>query len=175
MYRFPFPTPLARFAQVKQNGVNYHFVSQDEFKAMLGQGAFLEHAEVFGNYYGTSQAWVEETLSKGGDVILEIDWQGAQQVKRLLPNTLGVFILPPSQSALRQRLTGRGQDDGSIIDGRMAEAVSEMSHYVEADYVLINDDFNEALIDFAAILRGQRLRQNKQQERHTSLLKELLK
>lgn len=159
----------------EQNGVNYHFVSQDEFKAMLGQGAFLEHAEVFGNYYGTSQAWVEETLSKGGDVILEIDWQGAQQVKRLLPNTLGVFILPPSQSALRQRLTGRGQDDGSIIDGRMAEAVSEMSHYVEADYVLINDDFNEALIDFAAILRGQRLRQNKQQERHTSLLKELLK
>lgn len=159
----------------EQDGVNYHFASQDEFAAMLGQGAFLEHAEVFGNYYGTSQAWVEETLAKGGDVILEIDWQGAQQVKRLLPNTLGVFILPPSQSALRQRLTGRGQDDDSIIDGRMAEAVSEMSHYVEADYVLINDDFDEALIDFAAILRGQRLRQSKQQERHTSLLRELLK
>lgn len=142
---------------------------------MLGESAFLEHAEVFGNYYGTSQAWVEETLAKGGDVILEIDWQGAQQVKRLMPDTLGIFILPPSQEALRQRLTGRGQDDDSIIDGRMAEAVSEMSHYVEADFVVINDDFDQALIEFKAILRGQRLRQAKQQHRHKELLQELLK
>jgi len=159
----------------EENGVNYHFVSQDDFQSMLGESAFLEHAEVFGNYYGTSQAWVEETLAKGGDVILEIDWQGAQQVKRLMPDTLGIFILPPSQEALRQRLTGRGQDDDSIIDGRMAEAVSEMSHYVEADFVVINDDFDQALIEFKAILRGQRLRQAKQQHRHKELLQELLK
>ncbi|MCV6622122.1 MAG: guanylate kinase [Cellvibrionaceae bacterium] len=159
----------------EENGVNYHFVSKDDFQSMLGESAFLEHAEVFGNYYGTSQAWVEETLAKGGDVILEIDWQGAQQVKRLMPDTLGIFILPPSQEALRQRLTGRGQDDDSIIDGRMAEAVSEMSHYVEADFVVINDDFDQALIEFKAILRGQRLRQAKQQHRHKELLQELLK
>ncbi|GAA6151263.1 guanylate kinase [Pseudoteredinibacter isoporae] len=159
----------------EEDGVNYHFVSQERFQEMLGNSAFLEHAEVFGNWYGTSQAWVEETLARGGDVILEIDWQGAQQVKRLMPETLGVFILPPSQSALRQRLTGRGQDDDSIIDGRMAEAVSEMSHYVEADFIVINDDFEEALIDFEAILRGQRLQQGKQQQRHKTLLQELLK
>ncbi|MBB6520327.1 guanylate kinase [Pseudoteredinibacter isoporae] len=159
----------------EEDGVNYHFVSQDTFQDMLAKGAFLEHAEVFGNWYGTSQAWVENTLANGGDVILEIDWQGAQQVKRLMPHTQGIFILPPSQTALRQRLTGRGQDDDSIIDGRMAEAVSEMSHYVEADFILINDDFDEALIDFAAILRGQRLQQGKQQQRHKTLLQELLK
>lgn len=159
----------------EEDGVNYHFVSQESFQQMLGQNAFLEHAEVFGNWYGTSQAWVEDTLAKGGDVILEIDWQGAQQVKRLMPDTIGVFILPPSQTALRQRLTGRGQDDDSIIDGRMAEAVSEMSHYVEADFIVINDDFDEALIDFTAILRGQRQKQAKQQRRHKTLLQELLK
>ncbi|MCV6615661.1 MAG: guanylate kinase [Cellvibrionaceae bacterium] len=155
------------------DGVNYHFVSTEQFQAMLGEGAFLEHAEVFGNWYGTSQAWVEETLAQGRDVILEIDWQGAAQVKRLI-DTVGIFILPPSREALRQRLTGRGQDDDSVIDGRMAEAVSEMSHYISADYVLINDDFDTALADFVAVLRGQRMTQQSQQRRHKQLLQDLL-
>ncbi|MFT4997514.1 MAG: guanylate kinase, partial [Flavobacteriales bacterium] len=116
------------------NGVNYHFVDQTDFLAMLGQADFLEHARVFDNYYGTSQQWVEETLAKGLDVILEIDWQGAAQVGKLMPDAIAIFILPPSKMALERRLTGRGQDSPAIIDKRMSEAQSEMSHYIEADY-----------------------------------------
>lgn len=158
----------------EENGVNYHFVTHPEFEAMLERSAFLEHAPVFGNYYGTSQAWVEETLQSGQDVILEIDWQGAAQVRRLLPDTVGVFILPPSKAALRQRLTGRGQDDSSVIDARMAEAESESSHYVETDYLIINDDFDVALEQFRAIIYAQRLVLDKQKIRHNDLLTDLL-
>ena len=111
----------------EKDGVNYNFISVDEFQHMIGQGVFLEHAEVFGNFYGTSQAWVEEQLTQGVDVILEIDWQGAQQVRRLMPEAIGIFILPPSQKELHKRLTGRGQDDEGVIAYRMAKAVSEMS------------------------------------------------
>jgi guanylate kinase len=158
----------------EQDGVNYHFISHEVFQQMLGETAFLEHAQVFDNFYGTSQKWVESELARGEDVILEIDWQGAQQVRRLMPETVAIFILPPSREALNQRLTGRGQDDDSVIQRRMDAAVAEMSHYVEGDYVVINDDFNTALADLEAIIRGRRLQLDKQQDRHATLLSALL-
>ncbi|WP_324732414.1 guanylate kinase [Pseudomonas paeninsulae] len=155
-------------------GVNYHFTSRDQFQAMIDNSELLEHAEVFGNLYGTSQAWVEQTLIDGYDLILEIDWQGAQQVRHLMPQSKSIFILPPTQEALRHRLTNRGQDSGEIIEQRMREAVSEMSHYVEYDYLLINDDFAHALSDLKAIFRANQLLQSPQQQRHRGLLSELL-
>ena len=158
----------------EQNGVNYNFVSQDEFAAMLEQAAFLEHAQVFDNYYGTSSQWVEDTLMSGQDVILEIDWQGAAQIRKLLPQTRSIFILPPSQSALRERLNNRGQDPKDIIERRMRDAKNEMTHYVESHFLIINDDFNAALSDFQAIIKAERLTQNKQQKRHQVLLSSLL-
>ncbi|GIZ13728.1 guanylate kinase [Pseudomonas sp. NCCP-436] len=156
------------------DGVNYHFVDHAQFNAMLERGEFLEHARVFDNLYGTSQKWVEQTLAEGFDLILEIDWQGAQQVRRLMPQSRSIFILPPTQEALRQRLTNRGQDSGEVIERRMREAVSEMSHYVEYDYLIINDDFTHALNDLKAVLRSNQLLQARQQQRHTGLLQELL-
>lgn len=158
----------------EQEGVNYHFVSNDDFSTMLGKGAFLEHAEVFGNYYGTSQAWVESQLERGEDVILEIDWQGAEQVRKLMPDTVAIFILPPSQQALRERLTQRGQDEPGVIEKRMAAAVEEMSHCVEGDYLVINDHFQQALNDLKAIIHTHRLRLVRQQQHHAELLRELL-
>lgn len=158
----------------EQDGVNYNFVSQSDFVAMLEQAAFLEHAQVFDNYYGTSSQWVEDTLVSGQDVILEIDWQGAAQIRKLLPNTRSIFILPPSQSALRERLNNRGQDPEEVIERRMRDAKDEMTHYVESDFLIINDDFNVALADFQAIINAERLTQNKQQYRHQALLSRLL-
>lgn len=155
-------------------GVNYHFVNHQQFLQMLERREFLEHAEVFGNLYGTSQRWLEQTLAEGFDLILEIDWQGAQQVRRLMPQAQSIFILPPSQEALRQRLTNRGQDSDEIIERRMREAVNEMSHYVEYDYLVINDDFAHALEDLKSIFRANQLQQESQQRRHTGLLQELL-
>ncbi|QKX16760.1 guanylate kinase [Microbulbifer sp. YPW1] len=156
-------------------GINYHFVDRDEFVEMLGQSAFLEHAQVFDNFYGTSKAWVEETLASGRDVILEIDWQGAEQVRKQMPETVGIFILPPSQQALLERLTGRGQDDQAVIDKRMAQAIDEMSHYVETDYLIINDDFATALAELRAIMVAERQRLGRQQEMHGALLQSLLR
>jgi guanylate kinase len=156
------------------DGVNYHFTERAAFIEMLEQDAFLEHAEVFGNLYGTSQHWLEATLKEGFDLILEIDWQGAQQVRRLMPQAKSIFILPPSQAALRQRLTNRGQDSEAIIDERMREAVSEMSHYIEYDYLVINDDFNSALDDLKAVFRANQLLQVGQQQRFSDLLCQLL-
>ena len=156
------------------DGVNYNFVDMPRFEAMAAANGFLEHAKVFGNCYGTSEQWVADTLASGQDVILEIDWQGAQQVHQLRPETVGLFILPPSRPALRERLTGRGQDDASVIDGRMAEAISEMSHYKEADYLIINDDFQVALGELRALITSQRLRRDRQQGLHGDLLAELL-
>ena len=141
----------------EQDGVNYHFTSIESFKRMLGEGLFLEHAEVFGNYYGTSEAWVQEQLDKGEDVILEIDWQGARQVRKLAPDAVSVFILPPSLEALRERLIGRGTDDRFTIERRMSQAVNEMSHYDEFDYIVINDEFDLALRDLQTIIRSRRL------------------
>ena len=156
------------------DGVNYHFVSHEQFGEMLQRNEFLEHAQVFGNLYGTSQSWIEKTLAEGFDLVLEIDWQGAQQVRHLLPQSRSIFILPPTQEALRHRLTNRGQDSGEIIERRMREAVSEMSHYVEYDYLLINDDFAHALDDLRSIFRANQLNQARQQQLHRGLLSELL-
>ncbi|GAB3283985.1 guanylate kinase [Parahaliea aestuarii] len=156
------------------DGVNYHFVSEAEFSAMLGQAAFLEHARVFGNFYGTSQHWVEQQLAAGIDVILEIDWQGAEQVKHLLPQTRAIFILPPSRETLEQRLTNRGQDERSIIESRMAEAVQEMSHYIESDFLVVNQDFDTALAELGAIVTSQRLRTPRQAVHLTAMLDNLL-
>lgn len=156
------------------DGVNYHFVDHATFEQMLDKGEFLEHARVFNNLYGTSQKWVMDTLAQGIDVILEIDWQGARQVRKLMPDTVSLFILPPSLACLRQRLTGRGQDDESVIEARMSEAISEMSHYPEADYLIINDDFTLALAQFQALITSQHIRLARQVERHSELLQALL-
>ena len=158
----------------EQDGVNYHFVDHAAFSAMIERNEFLEHAQVFDNFYGTSQVWVEQTLAAGFDLILEIDWQGAQQVRRLMPQAKSIFILPPTQEALRHRLTNRGQDSAEIIERRMRDAVSEMSHYVEYDYLVINDDFDHALQDLHAIFRANQLLSGTQSQRHAGLLGELL-
>ncbi|MDX5335272.1 MAG: guanylate kinase [Marinobacter sp.] len=154
----------------EQDGVNYHFVSRDEFEAMIAEGDFLEHADVFGNYYGTSHAWVRETLATGQDVILEIDWQGAEQVRRLVPECVSIFIVPPSAEVLRERLIGRGTDAPEVIERRLAEAEEECRHAAEFDYLVVNDDFGVALADLLAITRAQRLKMSVQQLRHGKLL-----
>ena len=157
------------------DGVNYHFTAREDFVEMLKQGDFLEHAEVFGNLYGTSHSWVKQTLAKGYDLILEIDWQGAQQVRKLVPDAKSIFILPPTHKDLRQRLHNRGQDADDVIDLRMQQAIAEMSHYVEYDYIVINDQFATALDDLKAIFRANQLRLDSQQKRHTQLLCDLLR
>ncbi|WP_372965330.1 guanylate kinase [Marinobacter sp.] len=154
----------------EQDGVNYHFVSRDEFEAMIDRGEFLEHANVFGNYYGTSQVWVRETLAKGQDVILEIDQQGAAQVRRLLPECVSIFIVPPSAETLRERLVGRGTDAQEVIERRLAEAEAECRHAVEFDYLVVNDVFGVALEDLLAITRSCRLKMSRQQVRYSRLL-----
>ncbi|MCM0614335.1 guanylate kinase [Marinobacter sediminum] len=154
----------------ESDGVNYHFVSREAFESMIARGDFLEHADVFGNYYGTSHVWVRETLAKGEDVILEIDWQGAAQVRRLMPECVGIFIVPPSTAILRERLTGRGTDAPEVVERRLAEAADECRHAVEFDYLVVNDRFDVALADLLAIVRSQRLRMEVQQDRHGDLL-----
>ena len=159
----------------EKEGVNYHFVSENVFVDMLDRAEFLEHAQVFGNLYGTSSVWLEEQLERGLDVILEIDWQGARQVKQLLPETQSIFILPPSRQALQQRLSLRGQDDPGIIEGRMNAAVAEMSHYVESDFLVVNKDFDQALDELQFIVASQRLRTARQQKILSGMLQNLLK
>ena len=127
------------------DGVNYHFLSVAQFEAKIAEGDFLEHAQVFDNYYGTSKSAVEEQLKAGKDVILEIDWQGAQQVRKLIPQAISIFILPPSLEELQRRLTSRGTDSDEVIARRMRDAVNEMSHYHEFDYIVINNHFETAL------------------------------
>lgn len=158
----------------EQDGVNYHFVDVAEFEELIKEGAFLEHAKVFDNYYGTSLPWIESRLAVGQDVILEIDWQGAQQVRRLKPDAMSIFILPPSKAALRERLTNRGQDSNDIIEGRMAQAESESSHYPEYDYLVINDEFDQALADLKSIFRAHRLLTPNQAQRNENILVDLL-
>jgi len=154
----------------EQDGVNYHFVSRNEFEAMIARGDFLEHADVFGNYYGTSHVWVRETLARGQDVILEIDWQGASQVRRLIRECVSIFIVPPSPEVLRERLVGRGTDAPEVVERRLAEAEEECRHAAEFDFLVVNDDFDVALADLLAIVRAQRLRMVVQQPRHQKLL-----
>ena len=138
----------------EQHGVHYYYVTREEFDRMVAAGEFLEHATVFGNSYGTSRQVIEDLLGSGKSVILDIDWQGARAIKQQMPQAVSIFILPPSREALRERLTNRKQDSGEVIDRRMREAVSEMSHYREFDYLVVNDEFAAALADLQAILRG---------------------
>lgn len=158
----------------EKNGVNYHFVDRPVFESMIGRGEFLEHADVFGNYYGTSQLWVAEMLASGRDVILEIDWQGAVQVRRLMPECVSVFIVPPSAAALRSRLTGRGTDAPEVVERRLKEAREECSHALEFDYLVVNDDFGTALADLMSIVTAHRLRVIAQEARYAGLLAELV-
>jgi len=156
------------------HGEHYYFVSKDEFEAMIAEDAFLEHAKVFDNYYGTSRKAIEQVLSTGVDVFLDIDWQGAQQIRAKMPAARSIFVLPPSQDELDRRLRGRGQDSEEVIARRMAQAVSEMSHYAEYDYLIINDDFDLALSDLKTIIRAERLRMGRQKARHDALISKLL-
>lgn len=158
----------------EQDGVNYHFVDRARFEGMIAEGGFLEHAEVFGNYYGTSQQWVDDTLASGRDVILEIDWQGAAQVRHLRPDALSIFILPPSREALQSRLTGRGQDAPEVIARRLQEASEECSHCHEFDYIVVNDVFDQALADLLSVVRVSRLRQARQQSAQAELIASLI-
>lgn len=158
----------------EENGVNYHFVSVEQFQQMIAAEAFIEHAQVFDNFYGTSKAAVEANLQAGQDVILEIDWQGAQQVRRLWPNSIGIFILPPSLPELASRLNGRGQDSADVIAKRMAQAQSEMIHYDEYDFILINDQFEHCLLQFVAIITAQRLTLSRQTAQNAALLQDLV-
>ncbi len=158
----------------EQDGVNYHFVDVATFEALVAESAFLEHARVFDNFYGTSRQWIESRLAIGQDVILEIDWQGAQQVRKLIPDALSIFIVPPSKDVLRARLTARGQDNEAVIARRMADAASESSHFSEYDYLVVNDVFDSALADLIAIFRAQRLLTTQQAGRYTKLLTDLL-
>ncbi|MDH5601040.1 MAG: guanylate kinase [Gammaproteobacteria bacterium] len=156
------------------DGSDYHFIEKETFLSMVEQGAFLEHAQVFDNYYGTAVANIEEKLNHGEDVILEIDWQGAAQVRKQLPYAVKIFILPPSQAALEERLRGRGQDSDEIIARRMRDAQSETSHYSEYDYLVVNDDFDKALIELRSIILARRSRYSAQSQHLSALLKELL-
>jgi guanylate kinase len=156
------------------DGVDYHFVSEKDFVAMIDADAFLEHARVFDRRYGTARDSVQKYLTEGDDVILEIDWQGASQVRERHPDCIGIFILPPSRESLAERLTRRAQDPDEVITRRMRDAIAEMSHYREFDYLVINDDFEEALGDLRSIIRGQRLRQERQIAHHPDLIASLL-
>jgi guanylate kinase len=160
----------------ERDGLNYFFVNKDSFQAMLASGAFLESAEVFGNFYGTARSSVEKMLADGQDVILEIDWQGAHQVHQLMPAATAIFILPPSLLELKLRLTNRGQDNAEVIAQRMDEASNEMAHYHEADYLVINDNFQQALGELQSIIDGdgEQLQLSAQQQRHRELLADLL-
>jgi guanylate kinase len=141
---------------------------------MIDEDAFLEYANVFENYYGTSRLAIEQVLATGVDVFLDIDWQGAQQIRAKMPTARSVFILPPSKEELDRRLRGRGQDSEEVIAKRMAQAVAEMAHYAEYDYLIVNDDFNLALSDLKTIIRAERLRLGRQKQRHDALITKLL-
>jgi guanylate kinase len=159
--------------QGEEHGREYHFVDRQTFEAMAERGDFLESAEVHGNLYATSQAWIAERMAIGRDILLEIDWQGAAQVRRLIPSAIGVFILPPSLDALRRRLTARGQDSTEVIERRLANAREEISHVAEFDYVIINRVFEVAVVDLVSIVRAQRLRLAAQLERHADLINQM--
>ncbi len=155
------------------NGKEYHFVSRDQFLQMAQQGDFLESAEVYGNLYGTSQSWIEKELASGCDILLEIDWQGAAQVRKLMPQAISIFILPPSLEALEARLKGRGQDSAEVIARRLHAAQEDISHVAEFDYVIINDKLDEALHQLDAVVTAAGLRRNSQLARHATLINQL--
>jgi guanylate kinase len=156
------------------NGVHYHFVTREDFLTRLDRTEFLESAEVYGNFYGTSHPWIETEMAAGRDILLEIDWQGASQVRRLMPQAKSIFILPPSLSELQRRLEGRGTDSAEIIAKRMAAAREDISHAMEFDYLVVNDRFEDALADLLAIARSGRLVTEAQSRRQAQLLESLL-
>ncbi len=158
----------------EENGKHYHFIDRTQFLKLAGEAEFLEHAEVFKNYYGSSETAVNAILAQGQDVILEIDWQGARQVRHARKDAIGIFILPPSQKELHKRLDKRGQDSEEVILHRMSKARDEMSHYPEFDYLVVNDDFEIAIQDLLAIFRSHRMSQNHQSENLNDILTELL-
>jgi guanylate kinase len=157
----------------EEDGVNYHFVGEASFMEMLRKGSFFESALVYGNHYGTSQLWVNEQLEAGLDVILEIDWQGAVQVRNLDPKACSIFILPPSLETLKIRLLNRAQDDTETIENRMSEAVAEISHVADANFVVINEDFDTALEDLCVIIRSCRLTMKYQETNQAALFASL--
>ena len=156
------------------DGRDYFFVSLDEFKNMLSGQAFLEYAQVFDNFYGTARQTVEDNLRQGIDVILEIDWQGAKQIREILSDSISIFILPPSTEILQQRLQNRGQDSEAIIQRRMRDAVTEISHFDEYDYLIVNDDFDEALTELKSIIIAFRMQKTRRKQQLSGLLKGLL-
>ncbi len=158
----------------EKDGINYHFIDREGFQRMVAAGEFLEHAEVFGNFYGTAKANIFERLRAGIDVILEIDWQGARQVREAFPEMVGIFILPPSREVLEQRLRDRGQDSEETIARRMRDATEEMSHYREFDYLVVNDRFERSLEELRAIVVARRLRLEAQELKLRELLQDLV-
>ena len=156
----------------EQDGVNYHFTDRARFESMIAAGDFLEHADVYGNYYGTSRRWIENELSGDHDVLLEIDWQGARQVRKLFPHMVGIFILPPSLEELRRRLQGRGKDAPEAIERRMASAREEISHVLEFEYIIVNERFEAALSDLVSIVRAARVSRPQQSIRLAARLAE---
>lgn len=157
------------------DGINYHFISKEQFEEMIQKNEFLEYANVYGNYYGTSKSWVENTLQQGLDVILEIEWQGAKQIRQQFPNTISIFILPPDPDALEQRLRARGQDPEEIIQYRLKSAKEEVRFCHEYDYIVVNDQFEIALSDLRSIIRAEHCKNSKQQIRYQTLLSKLVK
>jgi guanylate kinase len=157
------------------NGEHYHFVSVDTFKNMISEDAFYEHAQVFENFYGTSKSAIADKLTQGIDVLLDIDWQGARQIKQLNPEVVSIFILPPSKDELNARLVSRGKDASDVIESRMKQAQQEMSHYDEFDYVIVNDNFTHALDELITVVKANSLRTSQQETRHKSLIESLVK
>jgi guanylate kinase len=157
----------------ERHGKEYFFISQEQFASMREQGDFLESAQVYGNLYGTSRTWMEQTLAGGKDVVLEIDWQGAQQLRHVFPRAIGVFILPPSLPVLKQRLETRGKDAPEVIARRLAAAQEDVQHVRDFDYVIINKEFSEAVRDLTSIVRAERLRREPQLQRHRELIEQL--
>lgn len=156
------------------DGRDYHFASREQFIAMLERSEFVESAEVYGNLYGTSRIWLNDAMRQGNDIILEIDWQGAAAVRKIFPDAIGLFILPPSLAALKTRLRGRGQDSDEVIERRLAAAREDIGHLNEFDYVIINNEFDTALADMQALFRAERLRLTRQTARHRNLISELI-
>ncbi len=157
----------------EQDGRDYHFVSRPVFEAMIERGEFLESADVHGNLYGTSQGWIDEQRAGDVDIVLEIDWQGARQGRKLIADAIGIFILPPSLAALRRRLNDRGQDSTAVIERRLQAAQGEIAHLAEFDYVIINNNFDDAVEDLVSIVRAARLRTASQVSRHSDLINSL--
>lgn len=158
----------------EREGVHYHFIERAEFESMIGRGAFLEHAEIYGERYGTGRARTEALRARGRDVILDIDWQGARQIRTDVADAIGIFILPPSLTKLEQRLRARKQDSDEAIARRLAQAREEMSHYAEYDYVIVNQDFEQALSELVAIFVAHRVQRAVQEKRHKTLITKLL-